>query len=436
MDAFDSAHLIVAMTMAGTALILVAGDWAGRSTRALVLCLLSIAGALMLGRVIAWNDAGGVATATLMVMLKVAAILAGVEWGRRIGQTAQARGRVAANVLFRVAQLLVVVYGGLSIGYVALFPEQALVDVPGVINVRAVEFAVFAPVLGSGMLCATIAIILLRFMRIDRAELARLRALLWAAPFLLAGLLVADPLIPATLTIGLLIFLAGAVRYLVIQSRRGSFLGQFLSPQVAREVRTAGLDRLLRRERRQLSVVACDLRGFTAFARSCDSERVAEVLERYYALVGEVAARHGGTIKDIAGDGVLILLGAPLSMKDHVQRAAQLGLELVTHARPALLAAAPEAQLGLGVGIASGETTVGAIRGAGRLEYVAIGNAVNLAARLCARAEDGEVLADRCVAGELSNDASFVVAERAPEPLKGFDQPVPVCALSFARAAA
>lgn len=422
--------------MAGTALILAAGDWAGRSTRALVLCLLAIAAALMLGRVMAWSDAGGIASASLMVMLKVTAILAGVEWGRRIGQTARARGRVAANVLFRVAQLLVLVYGGLSVGYVVLFPEQALVDVPGVINVRAVEFAVFAPVLGSGMLCATIAIVLLRFMRIDRAELARLRALLWAAPFLLAGLLVADPLIPVTLTIGLLIFLAGAVRFLVIQSRRGSFLGQFLSPQVARMVRAEGLDRLLRRERRPLSVVACDLRGFTAFARSCDSERVAEVLERYYAVVGEVAARHGGTIKDIAGDGVLILLGAPLPMKDHVQRAAQLGLELAMQTRPALRAAAAEAPLGLGVGIASGETTVGAIRGAGRLEYVAVGNAVNLAARLCARAEDGEVLADRAIVEQLNGDASIVVAERAPETLKGFDEPVPVCALSRAPASA
>jgi adenylate cyclase len=423
-EAFASAHLVVALTMAGTALILLAGDHASRSTRALALCLGAIALALLVGRTI--GVPFGRAEALGTRILEMVAILAAIEWGRRIGQTAQSRARRAANGLFRASQILVLVYGGLTLGYIVLFPDRALQPVSGVVAVRALEFAVFAPVLGSGILCAAIAIAMLRFMRIDRAEMARLRALFWAAPFLLAALVVADPLIPVTLTVGLLVFLAGSVRYLVIQARRGTFLGQFLSPEVAQAVRAEGLDRLLRRERRRLSVVACDLRGFTAYARTRDSDGVAGVLERYYAIVGTVAARHGGTVKDHAGDGVLILLGAPLPMADHARRAARLALELMREARSLLAEAAPE--VGIGIGIATGSTTVGAIRGAGRLEYVAIGNAVNLAARLCARAEPGEILTDQRTAAEL--DAAAVrISPRAPEALKGYPEPIPVCAL-------
>lgn len=86
--------------------------------------------------------------------------------------------------------------------------------------------------------------------------------------------------------------------------------------------------------------------------------------------------------------------------------------------------------VGLGIGVATGTTTVGAIRGAGRLEYVAVGNAVNLAARLCMRAEDGEILTDRRTSEELRGEAAVRISQRAPEGLKGFPEPIPVCALA------
>jgi class 3 adenylate cyclase len=72
---------------------------------------------------------------------------------------------------------------------------------------------------------------------------------------------------------------------------------------------------------------------------------------------------------------------------------------------------------------------VGAIRGAGRFEYVAVGNVVNLAARLCDRAEDGEILADKRTIDALIIDDPVLVEERDPERLKGFEEPVPVAAL-------
>lgn len=429
MPLLTSAHLIVSLLAAGFAAIFMLSDGRSATTRAMSLMLLAIALAVLFG----WQTIEGTQQAVFPVvfgnLMEALSVLGGVEWGRRVGATA-ARGRLqsATNVLFRVAQGLVLVYALLMCGYVALFPELALTRVSGWIAVRGVEFAVFAPVMGTAMLLAGIALLILLLMRIDAAEKIRLRAVLFSAPFLLAGLVLGDEMVPLALTLGLLVFFGGSVRYLQKMSQRGEFMRQFLSPQVARVVQQSGLDQVLKRERRPLSVVACDLRGFTAYARQRDSDEVANLLERFYEIVGAVAAEHGGTVKDHAGDGVLILVGAPLPVKEHAASAAQLALELRLRVQ-ALLADAGGA-LGIGVGVASGSITVGAIRGAGRLEYVAVGNAVNLAARLCDRAEDGEILLDDRVSHALADHAAHALSERPPETLKGFAEPVPVFALA------
>ena len=79
--------------------------------------------------------------------------------------------------------------------------------------------------------------------------------------------------------------------------------------------------------------------------------------------------------------------------------------------------------------MATGKATVGAIRGAGRLEYVAVGTPVNLAARLCNRAADGEVLSDDRTQAALRKDDAVTSTAREPEQLKGFPDPVPVYSL-------
>ncbi|MFP3344913.1 hypothetical protein R0J87_20775, partial [Halomonas sp. SIMBA_159] len=87
---------------------------------------------------------GGWLPVVAVESVRALAILAGVEWGRRIGNTASGRARAAANGLFRAAQILVLVYWGLSLGYVALFTDAASTDAPGLIRARPLEFAVFA----------------------------------------------------------------------------------------------------------------------------------------------------------------------------------------------------------------------------------------------------------------------------------------------------
>jgi adenylate cyclase len=150
------------------------------------------------------------------------------------------------------------------------------------------------------------------------------------------------------------------------------------------------------------------------------------ILREYYDAVGAAAATCGGTIKDQAGDGVLILVGAPIAFSDHAQRA----LELAHRIRSVGIALTsrwsnPEMQLGVGVGVASGFATVGVIGGASRLEYTAVGAPVNLASRLCAEASHGEVLVDARtteLAGASLQNGKLHAGQALQ--LKGFELPM------------
>jgi len=223
-------------------------------------------------------------------------------------------------------------------------------------------------------------------------------------------------------SLGMLVFLVGAIQYYVIQGRRAQFLSRFLAPQVAELVREQGMASATREQTLELSVVCCDLRGFTAFSAATESGKVMQILREYYDTVGAAAASVGGTIKDQAGDGVLILVGAPIRFEDHAHRA----LDLARQIRASGLTLASrwsdgELQLGLGVAVASGFVSVGVIGTASRLEYAAVGPAVNLASRLCSEAAHAEVLVDERT-GELvgAERSSGELVSSAPLKLKGY----------------
>ncbi len=237
---------------------------------------------------------------------------------------------------------------------------------------------------------------------------------------------------PVTTAIGEIIFLGGAVRYHVLQGQRGQFLARFLSPQVARLVRQRGLVNATQQTRVQLSVVACDLRGFTAFSETAAPEEVMQLLQQYYEVIGAAVTEGGGTIKDLAGDGILTLVGAPIPYADHAQRAVAMALEMRDRGRQVLSHWQKLGlDLGLGLGIASGYVTVGAIGGERRLEYAAVGPPVNLAARLCALAESGQILADQRTAGLIGDNGAAHRFEKLDSvTLKGFTRPVMVFAVN------
>ncbi|MDM4772028.1 adenylate/guanylate cyclase domain-containing protein [Solimonas sp. SE-A11] len=430
MSSVHTAYLVVGIIAAGMGVIVLMSDPRSGASRALAIAMLLLG--LRLGLSLfehAGSTAWQIQAAVLARLLEAANILVGIEWARRIAVLSAAKLQRTIQGLFRVSQLLGLVYGAMTLGYIAIAPEAALQDQPGVMRLSGLEWAVFTPVLGSSILLSGIAIVILMVVSADPAECGRLRALVISAPFLLGGLVLAERYVPVSIALGLLVFLGGSVRYYIVQAQRGEFMRQFLSPQVARVVNLQGMGQVMRRERRQISVVVCDLRGFTRFAAERVSDEVMDLLQRFYQLAGEVAAKHGGTVKDHAGDGLLVLVGAPLPVEDHARAAVSLALELMREAQPLLRR---EGELGLGIGIATGHLTVGAIQGAGRLEYVAVGNAVNLAARLCQRAEAGEVLCDRRTREALQDQPEFPALAREPEQFKGFDAPTPVYALSGA----
>jgi adenylate cyclase len=179
--------------------------------------------------------------------------------------------------------------------------------------------------------------------------------------------------------------------------------------------------------RHELSVVACDLRGFTRFSAAVSPEDVVELLRGYYRGIGEAVAASRGMIKDHAGDGALALVGAARPSRDHATQAvamaiafARVGEELRRRWRTGAL------EIGLGIGVASGEVTVGTIHAGRRIEPVAIGAAVNLASRLCARAAAGQILVDERTVELLRVEERTRVQRLDAAELKGFARPVAI----------
>jgi class 3 adenylate cyclase len=200
------------------------------------------------------------------------------------------------------------------------------------------------------------------------------------------------------------------------------FLTRFLSPQVARVAKERGMASVMQKSRSLLTAIECDLRGFTAFSESVASEEVVDLLEHYFAI-GEAVSEFGGIIKDYSGDGVLVLVGAPVPYPDHARRAVHIAFKIRERVMEVLSAwQRLGLELKVGIGIASGYVTVGAIGGVERLEYVAVGPPVNLASRLCERSTDS-ILVDQRTASLVGDDAAFCFKPVESVELKGFSRP-------------
>ena len=217
---------------------------------------------------------------------------------------------------------------------------------------------------------------------------------------------------------------------------RISRLKRFLSPQVAQIILSEGNERVLESHRRAITVVFCDLRGFTAFAETAEPEEVMAVLRDYHAGLGALIHKYEGTVERFAGDGVMILFNDPLPCPDPNQRAVNMSVEMRDHvAELSVKWRKAGHELGFGMGIAHGYATLGRIGFEGRSDYSAIGTVVNLAARLCADAKDGQILIDAKVQAAIEESAG---TEPAGElTLKGFHRPVRafnVCSLRPAAA--
>ncbi len=179
----------------------------------------------------------------------------------------------------------------------------------------------------------------------------------------------------------------------LVEIERMGRLKRFLSPQIAELVVAEGEDQLLESHRREVTIVFCDLRGFTPFSETAEPEDVMGVLGDYHGALGRWVHEYEGTVERFAGDGVMVLFNDPLPCPDHAARAVRMAISV----RDSIEALEDSwrkhgHQLGFGVGIAQGYATLGRIGFEGRFDYAAIGSVVNLASRLCDQAKDGQIL--------------------------------------------
>jgi adenylate cyclase len=208
----------------------------------------------------------------------------------------------------------------------------------------------------------------------------------------------------------------------VAEIERIGRLKRFLSPQIAQLV-SSGDERVLESHRREVTVVFCDLRGFTAFAEAAEPEEVIAVLREYHSALGTLIDRFEGTVERFAGDGLLVLFNDPLPCAAPWARAVQMAVEMRDEV--AKLSASWRTHghdLGFGIGIAHGFATLGCIGFEGRFQYSATGTVANLASRLCDQARNGQILVDAKVHTEV--EALAELESVGELDLKGFRRPV------------
>jgi adenylate cyclase len=202
-------------------------------------------------------------------------------------------------------------------------------------------------------------------------------------------------------------------------------LRRFLAPQVAELVDRAGEDDVLEGRRTDVVAVFGDLRGFTAFSAKASPEELMRLLAEYHEALGRIVTEHHATLVSYMGDGVMILVNAPVAVPDPALHALDLAAEIQSAVQELIVQWRRRGYaIGYGIGLALGPATVGRIGYDGRHDYAAIGSVTNLASRLCAAAQDGEILVDSRAAADAHGRRPLTFLGR--RPMKGYDEDVPV----------
>jgi class 3 adenylate cyclase/CheY-like chemotaxis protein len=212
------------------------------------------------------------------------------------------------------------------------------------------------------------------------------------------------------------------VKQQVDELERVKRLKRYLSPQIAETILGEN-ENLFKSHRREITVVFLDLRGFTAFSDSAEPEEVMEVLRGYHAAMGKLIFDFDGTLERFAGDGIMVFFNDPIPCADHTEKAVRMALAMqskVEELRAEWLKRGYE--LDLGIGMAAGYATLGNIGFEGRMDYGAIGNVTNLAARLCSEAKARQILTNQRTLSKIENLVEYESLEELQ--LKGVSRPV------------
>jgi class 3 adenylate cyclase len=209
----------------------------------------------------------------------------------------------------------------------------------------------------------------------------------------------------------------------VAQLDKLSQLKRFFPPQLVELIVAGNVDDPLRTHRREVTVAFCDLRGFTAFSDNAEPEEIIGFLRDYHRDMGRIIHAHGGTLEQFAGDSLMVIFNDPIVVDGPAERAVRMAVEMRTQFQQTVAPWKKRGHdIGLGLGIAHGYATIGAIGFEDRIGYGVIGRVTNLAARLCAEAKADQILVSQPVHALVEE---LVDVEPAGElMLKGFHRPV------------
>src|SRR6266566_1215154 len=183
-------------------------------------------------------------------------------------------------------------------------------------------------------------------------------------------------------------------------------------------------------ERKRVTVMFADVSGFTAMSERLDPEDVHAIMDRAFEVILEAVHRYEGTINQFLGDGVMALFGAPIAHEDHAQRALSAALAIQEGLKPLAedVKRAHGIEFRMRMGINTGPVVVGAIGRDLRMDYTAVGDTTNLAARLLAIAQPGQIVTSRRT--QNLRDRFFVFEDLGDFQVKGKAEPVRAYAVS------
>lgn len=201
---------------------------------------------------------------------------------------------------------------------------------------------------------------------------------------------------------------------------------RYFAPNVAAEIATRADAVGVGGEKRAVTVMFTDIRGFTSMSEKMSPDEIASLMSEYFEEMVDIIFEFGGTLDKFIGDAIMALWGAPIAHPDDADKAVQAAIamqkavaELNEHwkkeSRPTIT---------VGIGINHGDVFAGNIGSHRRLEYTVLGDAVNTASRLCSKAGGGEILISPILYEKLANKPA--VDELEPMPMKGKAKPVPV----------
>ncbi len=211
-------------------------------------------------------------------------------------------------------------------------------------------------------------------------------------------------------------------------------LERFLSSAIVERI-LANPDQIhLGGENQTATILFTDIRGFTRQAENMEPQKVVEWLNEYFTEMTDLLFENGGTLDKYLGDGIMALFGAPISRPDDTVRSVKTAIEMqraLVHLNTDW-AARGQPPMHIGVGVNTGPVTAGNIGSTKRMDYTVIGDAVNLASRLCANARAGQILVSESTYHLLGNGLPATKLE--PIRVKGRDTPVEVYEIDWGEA--